>query len=127
MIRNIGGFLLVLPAAAVLFAGPAEAQLFGSRSSSTPAPAVTEEQLPPPSFGTETRYDDRGMPGRYAPAPQAAPMPLYDAAATGVTLTTKQQRRQRRRRRAAAAGPARAGRPRRGPAGRRGGRRGEPA
>ena len=81
MIRNFGGFLLVLPATAVLFAGSAEAQLFGGRSSSTPAPAVTEEQLPPPSFGTESRYDDRGMPGRYAPATRSAPMPLYDDAA----------------------------------------------
>jgi lipoprotein-anchoring transpeptidase ErfK/SrfK len=81
MIRNLGGFLLVLPATAVLFAGSAEAQLFGARSSPTPAPAVTEEQLPPPSFGTESRYDDRGMPGRYAPAARPAPMPLYDDAA----------------------------------------------
>jgi lipoprotein-anchoring transpeptidase ErfK/SrfK len=81
MIRTFCGFLLVLPATAVLLAAPAEAQFFGSRSSSTPAPAVTEEQLPPPSFGTETRYDDRGMPGRTAPAARPAPMPLYDDAA----------------------------------------------
>ena len=81
MIRTLGGFLLALPAAAVLLAGPAEAQFFGSRSAPTPAPAVTEEQLPPPSFGTETRYDDRGMPGRYAPAARPGPMPLYDDAA----------------------------------------------
>jgi lipoprotein-anchoring transpeptidase ErfK/SrfK len=63
MIRIFGGFLLVLPATAVLMATPASAQLFGSQP-----PAVTEQQLPPPSFGTENRYNDRGMPGRYAPA-----------------------------------------------------------
>src|SRR3569833_2757754 len=80
MIRNFGGFQQNLPATAVLFAGSAQAQFFGSRSTPTPAPAVTEEQLPPPSFGTETRYDDRGMPGRYAPAARPAPMPLYDEA-----------------------------------------------
>jgi lipoprotein-anchoring transpeptidase ErfK/SrfK len=78
MIRNFGGFLLVLPATAMLLASPAHAQLFGSQSS---APAVTEQQLPPPSSGAESRYNDRGMPGRYAPGAQPAPMPLYDDAA----------------------------------------------
>jgi lipoprotein-anchoring transpeptidase ErfK/SrfK len=63
MIRIFGGFLLALPATALLTAAPASAQLFGSQP-----PAVTEQQLPPPSFGTENRYNDRGMPGRYAPA-----------------------------------------------------------
>jgi lipoprotein-anchoring transpeptidase ErfK/SrfK len=63
MIRTFSGFLLVLPATAFLTAVPASAQLFGSQP-----PAVTEQQLPPPSFGTENRYNDRGMPGRYAPA-----------------------------------------------------------
>ena len=63
MIRTFGGFLLALPATVVLMAAPASAQLFGSQP-----PAVTEQQLPPPSFGTENRYNDRGMPGRYAPA-----------------------------------------------------------
>jgi lipoprotein-anchoring transpeptidase ErfK/SrfK len=87
MIRKFGGFLLALPAAAVLLASPASAQLFGSPSqSSTPAPAVTEQQLPPPSFGSETRYNDRGMPGRYAPSAQPAPMPLYDDSADAGTL-----------------------------------------
>jgi lipoprotein-anchoring transpeptidase ErfK/SrfK len=79
MIRNFGGFLLALPAAAVLLASPADAQLFGSPSRQSSD--VTEQQLPPPSFGTETRYNDRGMPGRYAPAAQPAPMPLYDDSA----------------------------------------------
>jgi lipoprotein-anchoring transpeptidase ErfK/SrfK len=78
MIRTFGGFLLVLPATAILLAGPASAQLFGSSSSQPPA--VTEQQLPPPSFGTQTRYDDRGMPGRSTPA-QAAPLPIYDDSA----------------------------------------------
>jgi lipoprotein-anchoring transpeptidase ErfK/SrfK len=77
MIRTFGGFLLALPATAVFLAAPASAQLFGSQP-----PAVTQQQLPPPSIGAETRYNDRGTPGRYQPPPEqaapAAPMPLYD-------------------------------------------------
>src|SRR5579875_3293065 len=65
MIRIFGGFLLVLPAAAALWVAPAAAQSYGSPSS-----AVTEQQLPPPSSGVETRYDDRAMPGRVGPAPR---------------------------------------------------------
>jgi len=79
MIRTFGGFLLVLPASAVLLAAPASAQLFGSQP-----PAVTSQQLPPPTFGAETRYNDRGMPGRYqqpVEAAPAAPMPLFDDSA----------------------------------------------
>jgi lipoprotein-anchoring transpeptidase ErfK/SrfK len=62
MIRTFGGFLLVLPAAALFLAGPAGAQTYGS-------PAVTQEQLPPPTFGTQNRIGNQGLP-RSSMAPQ---------------------------------------------------------
>ncbi len=62
MIRTFGGFLLVLPAAALLFAGPVGAQTYGS-------PAVTQEQLPPPTFGTQNRIGNQPLPRPYM-APQ---------------------------------------------------------
>ena len=62
MIRTFGGFLLVLPAAALLIAGPAGAQTYGS-------PAVTQEQLPPPTFGTQNRIGNQPLPRPYM-APQ---------------------------------------------------------
>jgi len=61
MIRTFGGFLLVLPAAALLLAGPASAQSYGSQPS-----AVTQEQLPPPTFGSQSR-------GQTLPRPYFAP------------------------------------------------------
>jgi lipoprotein-anchoring transpeptidase ErfK/SrfK len=81
MIRTFGGFLLVLPVMAVLSAAPASAQLFGSQPQSSSG--VTEQQLPPPSFGTESRYNDRGMPvSRYTPTGRN-PAPVYGDAADG--------------------------------------------
>ena len=62
MIRTFGGFLLALPAAAMLLSGPAGAQTYGSQP-----PAVTQEQLPPPTFGTENRG------GQALPRPYMAP------------------------------------------------------
>ena len=62
MIRTFGGFLLVLPAAALFLAGPAGAQNYGS-------PAVTQQQLPPPTFGTQNRIGNQALPRPYM-APQ---------------------------------------------------------
>jgi lipoprotein-anchoring transpeptidase ErfK/SrfK len=62
MIRTFGGFLLVFPAAALLLAAPAGAQSYGS-------PAVTQEQLPPPTIGTENRMGGQALPRPYM-APQ---------------------------------------------------------
>jgi len=64
MIRTFGGFLLVLPAAALLLAGPAGAQTYGS-------PAVTQEQLPPPPFGTESRMGGQALPRPYMAPPRS--------------------------------------------------------
>ena len=72
MIRTFGGFLLFLPAAAVLLAGPAGAQTYGSQP-----PAVTQEQLPPPVFGSESR--SQTLPRPYF-APQGE---SYSDAAAG--------------------------------------------
>jgi lipoprotein-anchoring transpeptidase ErfK/SrfK len=62
MIRTFGGFLLVLPTAALLLVDPAGAQTYGS-------PAVTQEQLPPPTVGTQNRIGSQAPPRAYM-APQ---------------------------------------------------------
>jgi lipoprotein-anchoring transpeptidase ErfK/SrfK len=73
MIRTFGGFLLVLPAAALLLAAPAGAQSYG-------APAVQQEQLPPPTVGTQNRIGNQALPRPYM-APQGDSYSQQDAEA----------------------------------------------